>query len=182
MYTETQLISGYTERKGKRIIPHMAYLFCATFVFSTTRISALTVHRFQRWFHRRKCLRVCFCEVNRNVAICFNEKRAKSLSACLKNVAKQQTLISNWSLQACPEAVFSPPPVMFCGGLWGSLQGQSRVFARCVLSWRHLWCLGWFLLFSPSSLTWVLHFHLASQSGDATGARSVSDGLPKNSR
>lgn len=26
----------------------MAYLFCATFVFSTTRISAVTVHRLQR--------------------------------------------------------------------------------------------------------------------------------------
>lgn len=26
----------------------MAYLFCATFVFSTTRISALTIHRLQR--------------------------------------------------------------------------------------------------------------------------------------
>lgn len=48
IYTETQYISGYTERKGKRMITQMAYLFCATFVFSTTRINALTVHRLQR--------------------------------------------------------------------------------------------------------------------------------------
>lgn len=40
---------------------------------------------------------------------------------------------------------------MFCGGLWGSLQGQSRVFVRCTLSWCHLWCLEWFPSFSPSS-------------------------------
>lgn len=71
---------------------------------------------------------------------------------------------------------------MFCGVLWGSLQGQRRVFAMCILSWCQLWCPEWFPLFSPSSLTWVLHFHLASQSGDTTEARSVSDRLPKNRR
>lgn len=71
---------------------------------------------------------------------------------------------------------------MYYGGLWESLQGQSSVFAWCILSWCHLRCLEWFPLFSPSSLTWVLHFHLASQSGDTTGVRSVSDRLPKNSK
>lgn len=159
----------------------MAYLFCATFVFSTTRISALTVHRLQRDGFTGEGSASGFASSQWNVAICFNENRAKPLSDCLKNVTNQQTLISKWSLQACPEAACSPPAVMFCGGLWGSLQGWSRVFAKCILSWRPLWCLEWFPLFSPS-LTWVLHFHLASQSGDTTEARSVSDRLHENSR
>lgn len=63
-----------------------------------------------------------------------------------------------------------------CEGLYkvraGSLQGASF----------HLWCLEGFPSFSPSFLTRVLQFHLVSQSGDTTGARSVSDRLPKNSR
>lgn len=117
----------------------MAYLFCATFVFSTTRISALTVHRLQRDGFTGEGSASGFASVKSMGMLLFAAvKRGTSPYLTVLKCYKTADLISNWSLQACPEAACSPPPVMFCGGLWGPykvragfLQGASFPGVTC---------------------------------------------------
>ena len=139
------------------------------FVFSTTRISALKIHRLERGGFTGEGSASEFASIKSMGMLLFASMKTGpspylTVLKCYKTAGSNQWLKPPGLSWSC---LFTTP----CYFPWRTL----RVFARCILSWCHFWCLEWITSFSLYSLTWVLDFHFTSQTCDTTGARSMSD-------